>query len=148
MRFMMPALDKYRTSSATQLGTLSDGTFTHPANCIVKFTVDTLPTTTTHDIYIRKQDADNTWDVSITTDGDLKLWDQIATDWTERQNAAAALSGGERITVICQGDVFTCYYDGVLAWTHTSSTFQTETGGEVFIDGTGGAMSDLVVYPL
>lgn len=138
-------LDQTDSSAAPAAGT----TFTHTANGVLKFTITTLPSADNVDVFFRVQDATNYWRVRINAAGDFNLDEVVAGSPTNRGTAAAALAGGEIITIVFDGETITGWYDETQAWTYASAAnFKTDTSGEVDALGTGGVVSTLTTRTL
>lgn len=124
-------------------------TFTHEADCIIEFTVDTLPPISKYHVMgFRAQDSNNYWQASIYSDGTLHLVEIVSAGGTIRASASMALSGGERIVIICDDETITGYYDNTQAWSYSSaSNFKTETNGLFVVTGGTLDFSNLITWP-
>lgn len=134
-------------------GSVSAGqTFTHSANFLLYTTVDTLPAAGEIIIGVRKQDANNMWQLRVDSSGNMTLVQLVAGTPTVRATIATNTAAGRRIG--CMMDS-TISLDRIYAENGTSSkgaayditTLTTETAGEVVSLGTGGAISDLHTMP-
>jgi hypothetical protein len=123
--------------------------FSHDADGHIIFTLTTLTGGTTQRISFREQDASNRWEIWITSAGNFELRERIGGTAFARAISAGVLVGGETIRLRFEGDTIKGLYDTTLAWTWTSTGFQTETDGEVINSTTGGGqLSDLEAYSL
>jgi hypothetical protein len=124
-------------------------TFTHGADCLIEWTVTTLPSASSGIVRFRKQDSNNHWRVIYLPDGYGELQERVAGASTTRGSAAAGtFKSNSRVVVICDGVVIKVYIDNVIRITYSSATnFNTQTNGEVYSLGTGGAVSDIVSWP-
>jgi hypothetical protein len=122
-------------------------TFTHEADFVGEFMLDAIPSISDILIFFRYQDATHQWQLKIDTAGNFQLRENNA-GIAIRGSAAGVLSGGERITIICDDEEIRGYYDTTLAWAYSSAAnFKTETSGEINSLGTGGQVSDLITRP-
>lgn len=124
-------------------------TFTHEADCIIEFTVPTLPSAAQIELWFRIQDASNYWSVTVDSAGDIDLDEVVAAVPTQRGTAAAVVTAGERIQIRAIGTTITVFDSAARRINYASaSNFQTETAGELDTEGTGGAVTDIVSWPV
>jgi hypothetical protein len=125
-------------------------TFTHEANCLIEFTVATLPTIS-GGIYFdfRQQDSTHTWRVVCRDTGVLDLQEVDGGAPISRSTTGAGtVANGHRVVIIADGATIKAYSNNVLRWTYTFATnFQTTTQGKLVSISTGGAVSDIVSWP-
>ena len=122
--------------------------FTHEADCILEFTVTTLPAPGDIDFHFRIQDATNYWQVKITPAGNLELNEIVVGASTTRGSAAAVIVNGDRVVIAAVGKIIRVYEANNLRITYAPATnFITETDGELDALGTGGAVSDIISWP-
>jgi hypothetical protein len=139
---------------ATQIlsGARSAGdTFTHEANCLIDFTVTTLPSAGNIDIRFREQDTSNYWQLLISATGGFTLNEVVAGTPTSRATQASAVSNGERVVIVCRNTTIRCQEAGVAAdfCTYASaSNFSTATAGRLSDEGTGGAVTTIITWPM
>ena len=149
-------LDEFSTLNINKtdeiVGSISDGTtFTHAANFHAVVDFDTLPTGgLLTRILFRKQDGSNWWEIRINSSGDVMLYEVVASSGTQHAIASAAVSGGEELQFRADDETISIWIDGSLAFTPYTgaANFKTETTGERFAGSSGGAISDLLVYPI
>lgn len=124
-------------------------TFTHEANFVAEFVLDALPSASYQSFFFRIQDSDNRWELEAISDGRWVLYEVVAGGFTSRASVAGGtLTGGERLVVIADDEAINCYYDNTVGPIYTNATnFKTETDGELDKLGTGGAVSDIIIYP-
>lgn len=141
--------DDYGIATQRLAGSVAAGTtFTHEANCIVEFTVATLPSASEIGVRIRQQDASNYWRIRALPSGNLSLIEAIAGVESVIVSAAGAVSSGHRIVIVADGTTIRGYSNNVLRWTHSTATnFQAATAGLLSSLGTGGVVSDIISYP-
>lgn len=125
--------------------------FTHAADCILEFTVTTLPSSGTIQIAFRRQDANNYWLLEVTSGGTLNLREVVSGTPTTRANTSVA--NGDRAQVLADDvnmRLIRLRSDGTHANSSlytSASNFKTQTAGEILSLGTGGAVSDLIAWP-
>ena len=148
-RFLYPLLDAGCAASDRIAAPSPPQSFDHEADCVIVFTISTLPASGPILIRFRKQDSSNFWYASATATGSLQIYEYVAGMPAVRgATAAGVLSGGERVVVVCHDETIEGYYDGVQAWTYGSATnFKTAVSGEVNSFGVGGLLSDLAAWP-
>lgn len=123
-------------------------TFTHEGNCLIEFTVTTIPSADQIEVRFRVQDADNYWQVTIDSTGAMELDEVVAGTPTQRGAAAGVVANGDRIVIIAAAGVIRVFEANTVRITYSSATnFQTETDGELETEGTGGSVSDIVAWP-
>lgn len=134
-------------------GRTAGDTFTHTADCIINFTLTTRPSVGSIDFRFRVQDANNYWQVLVSTTGATTLNEVVAGTPTSRGTGTPGMNAGHVAIIICAGSTIygisqtTSSY--AFMWTaYTSATnFATETDGELASLATGGLVSDIVAWP-
>lgn len=123
-------------------------TFAHEADYVGHFTVTTVPTGGQIEFWFRIQDSSNYWAVTVNAAGDLDLDEVVAGSPTQRATAAGVISNGDVITITADDETISVF-DGNTRRIHYTSAanFKTEISGELDTEGTGGAVSDIVIYP-
>lgn len=145
-----PWNDDYGIATQRLSGSRSPGDmFTHEADCLIEFTVDSLPTSGKIELEFRQQSAGaDAWRVTINSAGDLDLDELNSGTPTNRATSAAVVQAAERIVILCEGTTIKAWANSTLAWTYSSATnFQSETAGELQTEGTGGAVSEIIAWP-
>src|SRR5690606_5532771 len=66
-------------------------TFTHEADCLLEFTVTTLPSADQIEMRFRAQDASNYWQVTVDSSGNLDLDEVVGGVVTQRGTAAGVI---------------------------------------------------------
>lgn len=142
----------YATTALTGARSVND-TFAHVANShMIEFVATTLPSSGSITVDFRRADANNYWRLALDSAGALTLVEVVAGSPTTR----ATLNSN------ANGDRLMCYMDGsgaqimrsragagVSAAAYTSvSTGTTQTAGIVSSLGTGGAISNLITWPM
>lgn len=125
-------------------------TFSHEANAVIEFVVDTLPSGGQIELWFRKQDASNYWAVTVDSSGEVNLDEVVSGSATQRASlAAGSVANGERIYLWCDDETIKVFGpDGNDTITYTSAAnFKTATAGELDTLGTGGAVSDILALP-
>lgn len=124
-------------------------TLNHEANCLIEFSVTTLPSATQISFDFRRQDANNLWRVAITSTGNINLEEKVDGGFTTRgSTSAGVVANGDRIVIIADGETIKGYSNNVLRWTYaTALNFKTATAGVIHGLGTGGAVSDIISWP-
>lgn len=124
-------------------------TFVHEANCLIEFTVTTMPTSADILLDFRRQDVNNCWQARVFSNGSFILNEIVAGVTTQRANTGAGfVSAGLRLVIIADGANIKCYINNVLRVTWaTASTFQTMTAGVVRTIDVGGVVSNIVTWP-
>ena len=122
--------------------------FTHEADCLIGFTVTTLPSSGGMQVYFRKVDSNNFWEIYLTSAGNFYLFETAAGTRTGSRAALGVVSSGDRIVIVCDNTTIEGYSKDVLRWTYASATnAATATAGVVQALGTGGTISDLRTWP-
>jgi hypothetical protein len=139
----------YGIATQRLAGARSPGdTFTHEADCLIEFTVATLPSAGQIEMRFRIQDASNYWQVTVDSSGNLDLDEVVAGSPTQRGTDAGHVAGGERVVIIADDEDISVFEANTRRITYGSAAnFKTETDGELETEGTGGAVSDIVAYP-
>lgn len=130
-------------------GARSDGdTFTHTANCLIEFTVTTLPSDAV-DFRFRQQDATNYWQLLVNANGSLALNVVIAgTPAAKGTAAAGTVTNGARIVIIPEGTKILVFVGDVQKIVQSSATqFPTATAGVLTDEGVDGAISGIIAWP-
>jgi hypothetical protein len=121
--------------------------YTHQANFIMEFTVNTLPGSGGIMLSFRAQDANNRWALYITAAGNIYLYEYVTGSPTSRASASGAVSNGSRVTVAATDETITAYVDGTQAWTYTSAAnFKTETTGKIVSLSSGAEIANLYLW--
>jgi hypothetical protein len=89
-----PWPDAYGIATQRLVTPAASSAFTHTADAHIEFTVTTLPSAGTIDLRFRQQDANNYWQVTISSTGALTLNEVVAGTPTQRATAAAAVANG------------------------------------------------------
>lgn len=123
-------------------------TFAHEADCLVEFTVTTLPSSGQIEVRFRVQDATNYWQVTIDSSGNLDLDEVVGGVVTQRGTSAGVVASGERIVIIAFGSTIYVVETITRRINYTSATnFQAATNGELETEGTGGSVSNIISWP-
>lgn len=126
--------------------------FTHEANALwLEFMLTTLPSSGSITIDFRKQDANNYWQLEVTSAAAFNLNEVVAGTPTTRATIASN-ANGDRLMCVMDGAnarvMRTRAGAGNSATVYASvSTFTTQTTGVISSLGTGGAISDLITWP-
>lgn len=135
----------YGLANSRQSGTRTPGdTFTHDANGIIEFTVDTLPVGGQIEVSFRKQDSSNYWQLTINGLGDLELDEVVAGSATQRFFDSALVANGSRVVCHFFGDDIHVSGNNFYG---SATNFQTGTSGEYITAGSGGVISNIVSWP-
>lgn len=119
-------------------------TTTSTADAVIEIVTNVMSASTSH-IYLRKQDASNTWRISYNS-GLFSLVEVVAGTPATRASDATANANGTRFVVVMEGNVIKGYSNNTLRWTYSSATnFQTATGVEVLT--LNGSITELVCWP-
>lgn len=122
-------------------------TFSHEADFVGNFVVDTLPSDQI-EMRFRVQDASNYWQVTVDSTGALDLDEVVSGSATQRGTAAGVVVNGEQVTIIADGETISVFDSSARRINYTSAAnFKTATSGELETEGTGGAVTDIVMYP-
>lgn len=145
--------DDYGIWTTRLAGARSVGnTFTHEAsNFWCEFMLTTLPGSGSIEIDIRRQDANNKWQLQVTSAGAFNLIEVVAGSPATQATVASNLAG-DRLMCVMDGSQARLlrWRSGATAQSGIYSsvaTFTTQTQGEIISLGTGGAISDLETYP-
>lgn len=124
-------------------------TFVHEADCLIGWTVTTLPSNNGMMLAFRSVDANNEWYLQVNSAGAASLIEYAAGGFTIRGNLAnGSITTGCRLVFIADNETIKLYVNGTLKLTYTSaSNFKTAMTGRVRALGTGGAVSDIVSWP-
>lgn len=126
--------------------------FTHQANSVLlDFVLTTLPSAGAIEVDICRQDANNCWRISVDSSGNYRLYEVVAGTATQRLSTTA--QAGDRLICALDGTRLRGSRVRSGAYANTSlyssvSTFTTQTSGYINSLGTGGAISDLRVFPI
>lgn len=148
-----PFHEEFGLATHRLAGSRSPGdTFIHEADAFLEFTVATLPAAGQIELRFRIQDASNYWQVTVDSAGNLDLDEVVAAVPTQRGTSAACIANGDFIIVRFVGSDIRVYEGANHAKVRRISyafanNFQTQTGGELETEGTGGAVSDIVSWP-
>lgn len=147
--------DNYRTAIlgaastnlyAQLIGNISAGATSaaRNGNCLIAFDLDTLPSANSIKINFRKQDANNYWQLDLSSAPTATLYEVVAGTPTSRASAAVTTGKGR---IIADGTTIPAYDDNAQLFSYASaSNFQASTAIEVSSLGTGGAISDMDVF--
>lgn len=140
--------DDYGIATVRLAGARAAGdTLTHTANCLLEFTVTTLPASGSIQVAFRRQDASNEWYVDISSTGAIVLDEYVAGSATSR-GSGTGVANGSRITAIADGTSIRLLSDTTSKVLYASaSNFATATAAQVLSLGTGGAVADLIAWP-
>lgn len=142
----------YGIASQQVAGTVTPGqTFTHEGDCLIDWVQTTLPSAGTVDVRFRKQDATNYWQLLITSLGVTTLNEVVAGVPVVRATVGG-IANGDRILIRAtdtQIDLYkTTGTTSSRLWFYSpANNFKTETDGEYTGAGTGGVMTNLVIWP-
>lgn len=144
-----PYTTDYGISTQRLVSPSGGATFAHTADCLLDFTVTTLPSSGTAIlVYFRKQDSNNYWRILVNSAGDFQLTEVVAASGTQRGLASGVVANGQRIVVVAEGSTIKGYSNNFLRWTYSSATnFATQTAAELNSLGTGGVLSEIVTWP-
>jgi len=124
-------------------------TFSHQANCLATFTLDSLPSTNL-DINFRKQDASNYWQLRVTSAGAFQL-NKIVAGTPTTMGSIATCQAADHLQLIADGSDMILHRqrgtgtgDASSAQV-TDSAFASSASGDVALGG--GAMSNLAFWP-
>jgi len=138
-------------ADATQVlaGARSAGdTFNHEKDCLIEAEIATIPAAGQIEIRFRIQDANNYLQVTVDSAGDLDLDKVIGGTPTQLDSAAAVIANSDRIMIVCDDDDISVYEANVARLTGTEATLKNETAGELETEGTGGAVTDIISWPM
>lgn len=150
-----PWNDDWAIASQRLSGARSQGdTFTHDGNCIIDLVVTTLPTSGNIDVHFREQDANNFWQLLVSSAGVMTLNEVVAGAVTQRGTISGVVANGDMVRIIAKGSTIRLFEGAnsspVNDWiSYTSaSNFASATAGSLAGLGTGGAVSDVVAWPI
>lgn len=122
-------------------------TFTHEANCVIEFTVTTVPVGSALSVYFRIQDATNYWQLNIDS-VDIAFYEVTAGSPTFRAGVSVTTSNGHRFVIVADASTIRVYSNNVLRLTYSSaSNFATETDAKLETLGASGAVSEIISWP-
>jgi hypothetical protein len=149
MSSLLTLFSSRRAATVTLTTPAAAATFTHTADTSIEFIVSTVPSSSNILLHFRRQDASNTWRLSISSAGNLTLAEIVAGGATTRGSASGVVAAGDLVVIVAQGSTISVYSGGVLRFTYSSATnYQTLTAGVVASLGGGGVISTLSAYPL
>ena len=128
-----------------------NNSWTAPANFHLRFTVVSGVSAGSISLRLRMSNATNYWNLTSNNTGALNLFETVAGTPTLRASAAAVISAGSVVDVIAWDKSIRAYVNGTYRWSwETATNFKTATAADINSLGTGGAISDLIVwqYPL
>jgi hypothetical protein len=139
----------YGIATDRKAGAVVDGTlFNSTPNCLVEWTQTTVPSGDATRLKIRRADSSNYWMAMVLPGGDFTLLEVISDGPVTRGTAAAAVTNGSRIVVTFDGSIIRGYVNNVLKLSYTFGSWQnTTSGSEVYTNGTGGVVSNVVAWP-
>lgn len=140
----------YSDVTDRKVGNVTAGTeFAHEADCVLEWTMTTVPSSSQLVFIFRRQDASNLWYVAVNHEGTITLFEYAAGSAINRGSASNVVSNGHRVVIVADGTTIRVYSNNVLRITYSgANNFIAETDGAVAQLGTGGAISDLVAWPL
>ena len=127
----------------------AEDTFSHEADCLIELTVDTLPGAATPIRFrFRKQDSNNYWYFWANDFGEIKIYETVSGNPTQRAGAqAGSITAGDRVLIHCNDTSITVYIENSLELSYASaSNFKTCTAGELYTLGTA-VVSNIVAWP-
>ena len=124
--------------------------FTHEGDCHIHLTATTLPSAGNMTVNFRVQDANNYWQLVIASTGALTLNEVVAGTPTSRgTGAAGSVAAGQRVVIRASGQEIRVFANNALKIQYNvAANFKTATSGTLSSLGTGGAVSDIVTYPI
>lgn len=140
----------YAVATQRLAGARSAGdVFAHQADCLIEFTVTTVPTADQIEVWFRSPTVGTDgWRVTIDNTGALDLDEVVATVVTQRGTAAGVIVNGDRIVIVAFGETIKVYEANNLRITYAlAATQKTQTNGELETEGTDGSVSDIVAWP-
>lgn len=141
-------LSDYGLATQRLVSPAAGATFQHTADCLIDFTVTTLPNPGIPMVLFRQQDASNYWNIFINSVGDLLLREVVSGSTTTRGTASGVITAGHRVVVVAEGAVIKVYSNNVLRMTYSSATnFQTLASGMVGASLNGAVISECVAWP-
>jgi hypothetical protein len=142
-----PFTSDYGAASYRNSGSVSAGTtFSHSADFVMEFTV-TLPSSGNAIIYVRKIDANNFTYFFFNSSGGGQLR-ELRNGVDTLITTYSSVATGHRVVVVFDGLTCTLFSNDVQRVTISllSNVLYSATSGEVNSVGTGGAISNLVIY--
>lgn len=143
-------------ATAALTGAQSAGqVISHSANCLLDFTVTTLPSADQIEVQFRKQDATNYWQVTIDSSGVIDLDEVVAGTQVQRgTSGAVTVANGYRVVVVADDVDINVFRLDTAATTDLkgfsyagAANFKTATAGKLETLGTGGAVSEIISWP-
>lgn len=117
------------------------------ANVYIDCPSITLPSAGSIILAFRRQDANNYWQIEITSAGALEVDEVVAGTPTNR--IAGTIATGNYLRLRANAAEIRLFRITTLTGTYASATnFQTELGLEIKSLGTGGALANLAIYPV
>ena len=121
--------------------------YTHEADCLIEFTVDTLATMGQEQFHFRAVDGGNYWQVALNFNNSIALHEVVDSSPTIRGSANSAVHDGSRIVILCDDEAITIFSDVPEFVYSNAANFKTETAGKLSRLGTDGVVSDLITWP-
>lgn len=138
-------------AGAVVAGTTFDATSAYNATAgdgNQELVITTLPSAGQIEYHFRKQDSNNYWSVTVDNSGNLDLDEVVAGTPTQRGTSAGVIANGDRIMITVEDNTIKVYEANTLRITYTSAAnFKTSTPAELNTLGTGGAVSDIWLWP-
>lgn len=129
-------------------------TFTHFADFSLDFTVTTLPASANLEFRWRIVDASNYMQLLISSGGVATINQVVAGSPTTLATTGAVIANGDRVFMPIYGSTVMLVEGAVSVAPHTrrvnittATNFQTATGGQLVSLGTGGAISNVIIWP-
>ena len=126
-------------------------TFAHPADCLIGFTVNTLPSSSSIQIAFRRLDASNYLQVLISYDGSV-IWKKVVggVSTTIGTATTGSVTNGKRIIISFDGNRNSCHVssESAAVGDGTETTLSAQTGGKIGSLGVGAVISKLEVYSI
>lgn len=120
----------------------------HDPNFIVEWTQTTIPSSGNTDLRFRMVDASNYIQVLVSSANALTINSVVAGVTTQIDTAASAVFAGSRVIVAMDGATLRSHTVTTLRASGTSSSFVGQSDGIISSLGTGGAVSDLITWPI
>ena len=140
----------YGYANVSLTGARSAGdAFTHAADSIIEYTLTTRASSGQTELWFRS-DAVGTNGLRVTVDssGNIDL-DRVESGTPTQIATGTGVTSGMRIAIQANGRSIRVYADGTLKIEQAAvSQFETSTGGELEVLGTGGAVSNIYAYPV
>lgn len=144
-----PFTDDYGWVSQRLSGARSaNDVFYHEADFLAEWVQTTLPSSGNTDIRFRQVDANNYLQALVSSTGALTLNSVVAGSPTQVATSAAAVAAGNRVVVSGDGSAIRDYAVAVTKGNGSATVGQSTQGGSVSSLGTGGAVSDLITWPI